>query len=90
MCREKSKHISMVTKGSEEEKEGTNKDVLSYPARCFSFLSRMPSLDTSLLNTRIPITMFTCRQEEEEDTSMTLLYGRATLLFASFCALTEL
>lgn len=88
MCREKSKHISMVMKGSEEEKEGTNKDVLSYPARCFSFLSRMPSLDTSLLNTRMPITMFTCRQEE--DASITLLYGRATLLFASFCVLTEL
>ena len=33
----------------------------SYPARSFSFLSVMPSLDTSLLNTRIPMTMFTCR-----------------------------
>lgn len=32
----------------------------SYPARSFSFLSVMPSLDTSLLNTRMPITMFTC------------------------------
>jgi hypothetical protein len=35
----------------------------AYPARSFSFLSVMPSLDTSLLNTRIPITMFTCRAE---------------------------
>lgn len=42
---------------------GTNKDVLSYPARCFSFLSSMPSLDTSLLNTKIPITMLTCQKE---------------------------
>lgn len=32
----------------------------SYPALSFSFLSVMPSLDTSLLNTRIPMTMFTC------------------------------
>lgn len=35
----------------------------SYPARSFSFLSVMPSLDTSLLNTRIPMTMFTCQAE---------------------------
>lgn len=45
---------------------GTNKDVLSYPARCFNFLSRIPSLDTSLLNTSIPITMLTCQQEKQE------------------------
>lgn len=31
-----------------------------YPALCFSFLSRIPSLETSLLNTRMPITMLTC------------------------------
>lgn len=30
------------------------------PARSFSLTSVMPSLDTSLLKTRIPITMFTC------------------------------
>lgn len=35
----------------------------SYPARSFSFLSVMPSLDTSLLNTRIPMAMFTCQAE---------------------------
>lgn len=35
----------------------------SYPARSFSFLSVMPSLDTSLLNTRMPMAMFTCRAE---------------------------
>lgn len=81
MCREK--HNSMVMKGSEEEKGGTNKDVLSYPARCFSFLSSIPSLDTSLLNTRIPITMFTCRQRKKT----TSCYS---LLFASFSVLTEL
>lgn len=83
MCREKSKHISMVMKGSEEEKGGTNKDVLSYPARCFSFLSRMPSLDTSLLNTRIPITMFTCRQEEDTSakTNASIRTGYAALGF---------
>lgn len=34
----------------------------SYPARSFSFLSVMPSLDTSLLNTRMPMAMFTCGQ----------------------------
>lgn len=30
-----------------------------YPALCFSFLSNMPSLETSLLNTRMPITILT-------------------------------
>lgn len=34
--------------------------VYAYPALCFSFLSRIPSLETSLLNTRMPITMLTC------------------------------
>lgn len=34
----------------------------AYPARSFSFLSVIPSLDTSLLKTRMPITMFTCQK----------------------------
>lgn len=62
------KNIVFVFLHEEEEEKmlgrknrGTNKDVLSYPARCFSFLSSMPSLDTSLLNTKIPITMLTCQ-----------------------------
>lgn len=32
----------------------------TYPALSFSFTSVIPSLDTSLLKTRIPMTMFTC------------------------------
>lgn len=66
MYKNKSKQFSFLFEefyrklGRGEKKEGTNKDVLSYPARCFSFLSRIPSLDTSLLNTKIPITMLTC------------------------------
>ena len=36
-----------------------------YPALSFSFISVIPSLDTSLLKTRIPITMLTCRRERE-------------------------
>ena len=35
-------------------------EVRAYPALSFSFTSVMPSLDTSLLKTRIPMTMFTC------------------------------
>lgn len=35
----------------------------AYPALSFSFISVMPSLDTSLLKTRIPITMLTWRRE---------------------------
>lgn len=50
-----------------KEKAGTNKDVLSYPARCFSFLSSIPSLDTSLLNTKMPITMLTCHEKGEQE-----------------------
>lgn len=37
----------------------------AYPALSFSFISVMPSLDTSLLKTRIPITMLTCRREKK-------------------------
>lgn len=39
----------------------------AYPALSFSFISVMPSLDTSLLKTRIPITMLTCQREEAQD-----------------------
>lgn len=65
MYKNKSKQFSFLFKElyrklGRGKKKGTNKDVLSYPARCFSFLSRIPSLDTSLLNTKIPITMLTC------------------------------
>lgn len=35
----------------------------AYPARSFSFTSVMPSLDTSLLKTRIPMIMFTCGRQ---------------------------
>lgn len=38
----------------------------AYPALSFSFISVIPSLDTSLLKTRIPITMLTCRREKTE------------------------
>lgn len=37
----------------------------TYPALSFSFTSVMPSLDTSLLKTRIPMTIFTCLQEKK-------------------------
>lgn len=36
----------------------------TYPALSFSFTSVMPSLDTSLLKTRIPMNIFTCVQEK--------------------------
>ena len=39
----------------------------AYPALSFSVISVMPSLDTSLLKTRIPITMLTCQREEAQD-----------------------
>lgn len=38
----------------------------TYPALSFSLTSVMPSLDTSLLKTRIPMTMFTCLQENTQ------------------------
>lgn len=38
----------------------TKKIDKTYPALSFSFTSVMPSLETSLLKTRIPMTMFTC------------------------------
>lgn len=37
------------------------------PCPLLQLLSVMPSLDTSLLNTRIPMTMFTCRAGEKVD-----------------------
>lgn len=37
----------------------TKKINQTYPALSFSFTSVMPSLETSLLKTRIPMTMFT-------------------------------
>lgn len=36
----------------------------TYPALSFSFTSVMPSLDTSLLKTRIPMNIFTYVQEK--------------------------
>lgn len=38
----------------------------AYPALSFSFISVMPSLDTSLLKTRIPITMLTWKRKNTE------------------------
>lgn len=38
----------------------------TYPALSFSFTSVMPSLDTSLLKTRIPMNIFTCLQGREK------------------------
>ena len=40
-----------------------NPPIAAYPALCLSFLSRIPSLETSLLNTKMPITMLTCQTE---------------------------
>lgn len=39
---------------------------LTYPARCFLDLSEMPSRDMSLLNTTIPISMFTWERHRGE------------------------
>lgn len=39
----------------------------TYPALSFSFTSVMPSLETSLLKTRIPITIFTCSWDKMEN-----------------------
>lgn len=43
----------------------TEKINKTYPALSFSFTSVMPSLDTSLLKTRIPMTIFTYLKEEK-------------------------
>lgn len=43
------------------------------PARSFSLTSVMPSLDTSLLKTRMPITMFTCSKEVKDTMSETIV-----------------
>lgn len=42
-----------------------NPPIAAYPALCLSFLSRIPSLETSLLNTKMPITMLTCQTERK-------------------------
>lgn len=49
-----------------------NPPMAAYPALCLSFLSRIPSLETSLLNTKMPITMLTCQTETKVDLSMIL------------------
>lgn len=49
----------------------------AYPARSFSFLSVIPSLDTSLLKTRMPITMFTCWKKN--NTQFCFQVGQITL-----------
>lgn len=50
----------------------TEKINKTYPALSFSFTSVMPSLDTSLLKTRIPMTMFTCLQEKKKNMDETM------------------
>lgn len=42
----------------------------TYPARSFSFTSVIPSLETSLLKTRIPMTMFTCSWDSRDSEAM--------------------
>lgn len=54
-------HHQYTCIGTDEgDKCNTGKINKTYPALSFSFTSVMPSLDTSLLKTRIPMTMLTC------------------------------
>lgn len=56
----------------------------AYPALSLSFISVMPSLDTSLLKTRIPITMLTWwRERKKVNTSQIQPHNRYTVLVTS-------